>query len=160
MLCFSDGPDGKKNCCCGCTLGCGVITFAVLAGLEALSNAAISNWGGAAINGFICLIGVLAVLSKESATAAIINWWTWVVSCVLYVIAIIVVSIFGAALVDASCEAAGLTDDECADLGGATWAIVLGMLLIGGPFLYLATGIAYYYVAEKKAQVDSGFQKA
>ena len=161
MLFFSDGPDGKKNCCCGCSLACGVITFAVLAGLQAISDAVSGMWPAAVVDAVLCLVGVLAVTSKESATMAVVNWYLNLIGAVLYCIAIVLVAIFGTALVKAACD--GLTGDEadaCNAATGYIWIAVLGMVLVGGPIVYLACGIAYYYVAEKKAEVDSGYQKA
>ena len=160
-LCFQD-TDSKKTCCCGCSLVCGVITFAVLAGLEGLSSIIAGMWVAAIPDLLLCLVGVGAVLQKSSATMAVVNYWTWVVMDVLFVIWVVVFGILGATILRAFCESAapdGSSDGRCDGVGAWVWLLVAAMVLIGGPLLYLGTMVAYYYVAEKKSEAD-GYQKA
>ena len=62
-ICIND--DGaKRTCCCGCSLTCGVLTFAILAGLDGVNKFITSDWIGGGIDVFLLIVGVAAVMQK------------------------------------------------------------------------------------------------
>ena len=160
MLFFQDGPDGKKTYCCGCSLACGLLAFSTLAGLGGVSEIAKGFWIQGSSDVLACVLGYLAVFSKQTAIWAVINWWVYVVKLAVYVVVLIVIALFGGAILSDMCEEGGVSQEECDAAGGLVWVVILVMVFIGGPIIYFSMGIAYFYIAEKKAELDSNYSKA
>ena len=93
-MCFKD-TGSTKTSCFGLSLTCGVLTFAILAGLEGVLTLLNGMWVAAIPDVLLCAVGVAAVLQKDSPTMAVVNYWTWVVMDVLFAIFILILCIGG-----------------------------------------------------------------
>ena len=80
---------------------------------------------------------------------AIVNFYSWVIVFILYVVILLVFVFAGTRIVRAACEEQSTSTEDCDDLTGIVWFIVGFMAIVGCPLLYLTTMVAYYYVAEK-----------
>ena len=64
-MCFNTSQK-PVTCCCGCSITCGVVTFAVLAGIQAISNLLTGMWYGTIVNGAVCGTVIAALLMSNN----------------------------------------------------------------------------------------------
>ena len=140
-LFFSDTK--PRECCCGCSLTCGMWTLLVLCVLEVIGQFCYSILGGV-----IALVPVVtllcSLLMKDSSAATYANLIIMYIWSGLYVLVIIAIPIFFA----------------LAGAIGIGLGISAGLVVIGGPFIYLWVGICYFFHEERKEEIDGGYNKA
>merc|ERR1711915_769650 len=133
-----------RECCCGCSLTCGMWTVLVLACLETISS--FITYGAAGIVPCIGTVLIaLAILMKNSSTWTLVNFYFNCVYTGLFCLLMIAIPILFAVL------------GTVGFLSGLL--ISLACTCFAGPWVYLFLMISYYYHEERKEELDGDYNK-
>ena len=98
--------DKPTTCCCGCSLTCGIILYAVLASLELLATVISGEWMSITFNVITMILLELLYLMNDSQGVRLMNYiWQCVIMGVM-IIAIIAAIVGSEVLTHYICESA------------------------------------------------------
>ena len=80
-VCFSS--EKPRNCCCGCSIECGVWTFTILCALDAILQICAGAWTTSITSLIPAVTGLCALLMKDNITMRLVNYYVWLVLAVI-----------------------------------------------------------------------------
>ena len=145
-----------KTCCCGCSLGCGVLVFGILEALALLSYIGVGDVWMITFQSILCVLFLLIAAQKDNPDIVKIVYYIYAVGVGLYLIGLVVMMCLSGMIIDSAIEVCQSEQDPNAPavdcdsvITVAFWTGLALSAAIAVPIKVFCTRVMYFFWQER-----------